>query len=420
MATTEDADAAARTEVAAPTELPRSLVALIAVATGAIVANLYYAQPVLHQVSRGFHSGPGATSSVITATQVGYAAGLLLIVPLGDLHPRRALVTRLFGIAAVALVGCALAPTLWLFAVASVAVGAASVAGQVMIPFAADLAPEERRGRVVARIMTGLLTGILLARTVSGLVAQAAGWRAIFWFSAALMVCFAVVLWRALPGEGARPHRSYPELVASSLRLLATEPVLRRRAWHGACAFAMFSVLWTTMAFLLSGSPYRYSNAVIGLFGLVGAGGIAAANLAGKLADSARVTSTTVVSGILLTGSFALLWAGHTSLGALIAGIVVLDIGTQGIQITNQAVIYALRPDARSRINSAYMVCYFAGGAVGSVAAGAVYGADGWAGVCVLGACFGAGTLAMSVVDRVRPAQGARGAHGARVSERSP
>jgi len=396
--------------VAASTESPEghglshALVALIAVATGAVVANLYYAQPVLHQVARSFHSGPGPTSSIITATQIGYAAGLLLIVPLGDLHPRRALVTRLFLISTVALVGCALAPNLWLFGLASVAVGAASVAGQVMIPFAADLAPEERRGRVVARIMTGLLMGILLARTVSGLVAQAAGWRAIYWFSAAFMVVFAFVLWRALPAEGPRPHRSYAELVGGSLRLLATEPVLRRRAWHGACAFAAFSVLWTTLAFLLSGSPYRYSNAVIGLFGLVGSGGIAAANLAGKLADSARATATTVGTGVLLAGSFALLWAGRTSLAALIIGIVVLDIGTQGMQITNQAVIYALRPDARSRINSAYMVCYFLGGALGSVSAGALYGTHGWAGVCLLGAGFGMLTLAMSAYDRVRPA----------------
>ena len=396
--------AAASTESPKGHVLSRALVALIAVATGAVVANLYYAQPVLHQVARSFHSGPGPTSSIITATQIGYAAGLLLIVPLGDLHPRRALVTRLFLVSTVALVGCALAPNLWLFGLASVAVGAASVAGQVMIPFAADLAPEERRGRVVARIMTGLLMGILLARTVSGLVAQVAGWRAIYWFSAALMVVFASVLWRALPAEGPRPHRSYAELVGGSLRLLVTEPVLRRRAWHGACAFAAFSVLWTTLAFLLSGSPYRYSNAVIGLFGLVGAGGIAAANLAGKLADSARATATTVGTGVLLAGSFALLWAGRTSLAALIIGIVVLDIGTQGMQITNQAVIYALRPDARSRINSAYMVCYFLGGAVGSVSAGALYGTHGWAGVCLLGAGFGMLTLAMSAYDRVRPA----------------
>ncbi len=187
--------------------------------------------------------------------------------------------------------------------------------------------------------------------------------------------------------------------------------MLRRRAWHGACAFAAFSVLWTTIAFLLSGSPYHYSNAVIGLFGLVGAGGIVAANLAGKLADSARVPATTISAGVLLAGSFALLWAGRTSLAALIIGIVVLDMGTQGMQITNQAVIYALRPDARSRINSAYMVCYFVGGAVGSLAAGTLYASHGWAGVCLLGVGFGVLTLSVSAAGALRrPARERAGA----------
>jgi predicted MFS family arabinose efflux permease len=388
--------------------LSTRLVALIAVATGAVVANLYYAQPVLHQVAHDFHSSSGPASLIITCTQVGYAGGLLLVVPLGDLHPRRLLVVRIFSMAALALVGCALAPSLWVFGLASVAVGGASVAGQVMIPFAADLAPAERRGRVVARIMTGLLLGILLARTVSGLIAQLAGWRAIYWVSAALMVGFAFILWRALPDEGPRPHQAYWSLVGTSLRLLVDEPVLRRRAWHGACAFACFSVLWTTIAFLLSGSPYHYSNAVIGLFGLVGAAGILAANLAGKLADADRHMTSTLVAGVLLIGSFGLLWYGRTSLAALILGIVVLDVGTQGMQITNQAIIYALRPDARSRINSAYMVCYFIGGAAGSIAAGILYGARGWTGVCLLGAGFGLLTGAMTVYDKLRPAQPAR------------
>jgi predicted MFS family arabinose efflux permease len=384
-------------------QLPRSLVTLIAVATGAVVANLYYAQPLLHLVAHDFHSGSALASLIITATQVGYAAGLLLVVPLGDLHPRRVLVGRIFGLAAVALVACAVAPDIWVFGLASIVVGTASVAGQVMIPFAADLAPAERRGRVVARIMTGLLLGILLARTVSGLVAQLAGWRAIYWFSATLMIVFAAILWRALPAEGPRPHQRYWSLVGSSLRLLVDEPVLRRRAWHGACGFACFSVLWTTIAFLLSGGPYHYSSIVIGLFGLVGAGGILAANLAGKLADSDGSSSATLVAGVLLMGSFGLLWYGHSSLAFLIIGIVVLDIGTQGMQITNQAIIYALRPDARSRINSAYMVCYFIGGAVGSVTAGVVYSARGWSGVCLLGALFGLLTCALTLYERVRP-----------------
>lgn len=385
--------------------LSNRLVAAMAIATGAIVANLYYAQPLLHQVARSFNVGSAAASVVITCTQVGYAAGLVLVVPLGDLYARRPLVVVVFCLAAVALVLCAVAPDLWLFEVGSVAVGAASVAGQVMVPFAADLASPERRGRVVARIMTGLLTGILLARTVSGAVAQVAGWRTIYWISAALMLAFAALLWRILPVEGRRPHVPYRGLVASSFRLLAEIPMLRRRAWHGACVFAAFSVLWTSLAFLLAGPPYHYANVVIGLFGLAGVAGVGAANLAGKLADADRTAATTVACALLLTGSFALLAAGRTSLGMLLAGIVVLDLGTQGMQITNQAVIYALAPEARSRINSAYMFCYFVGGAIGSLAAGSVLAAAGWYGICWLGAGFGALTLAMTAVDRVRPAR---------------
>jgi predicted MFS family arabinose efflux permease len=388
--------------------LSSRLVLLMAVATGAVVANLYYAQPLLNEVSRSLHVGSAAASTVVTATQVGYAAGLLLIVPLGDLRPRRSLVVLLFALSAVALVACAIAPNLWLFEAGSVAAGCASVAGQVMVPFAADLAPEERRGRVVARIMTGLLLGILLARTVSGVVAELAGWRAIYWISAGLMVVFAAVLWRALPAEGRRPHLSYPHLVGSSLRLLVDEPTLRRRAWHGAMAFAAFSVLWTSLAFLLSAAPYHYSNLVIGLFGLVGVAGVAAANLAGKLADVNRTSLTTAAAGVLLTLSFVVLGFGKTSVAAIIVGIVVLDIGTQGMQITNQAVIYALRPEARSRINSAYMFCYFVGGAIGSVTAGIMFSADKWTGVCLLGVGFGVGTLAMTLFDWIRPPARAR------------
>ncbi len=374
----------------------------MAVATGAVVANLYYAQPLLHQIARTFGSGTAGTATVVTASQIGYAAGLLLVVPLGDIRPRRRLVVLMYGVAAAALVVCAAAPALWLFEVGSVCVGAASVAGQIMVPFAADLAAPDRRGRVVARIMTGLLLGILLARTVAGLVAEAAGWRAIYWISACVMVLFALVLARALPGEPARPPLTYGSLVRSSVRLLSQEPVLRRRAWHGACAFAAFSVLWTALAFLLSGTPYHYSNAIIGLFGLAGVAGVAAANLAGNQADADRTRRSTVIAGVLLTASFALLAAGGSSLLALVLGIVVLDAGTQGMQITNQAIVYALRPEARSRINSIYMTCYFVGGAVGSLATGAVMAAAGWHGVCVLGAGFGLASLSMAAYERAR------------------
>jgi predicted MFS family arabinose efflux permease len=385
-----------------PPVLTNRLVVIMAVATGAVVANLYYAQPLLHQVARAFDTGTAAASTVITLTQVGYAAGLLLVVPLGDLHPRRQLVFVTYLLAAAALVLSAVAPSLALFELGAVLTGCASVAGQIMLPLAADLAPPERRGRVVARIMSGLLVGILLARTFSGLVAEAAGWRAIYWVSAALMVGFALVLFKALPGERGRPRMAYGALVGSSLRMLVEEPVVRRRGWHGACAFGAFSVLWTTLAFLLSGPPYHYSNGVIGLFGLVGVGGVLAANLAGKLADARRTMLATVAAEVLLIASFAILVPGKTSLVAVIIGILVLDIGTQGVQITNQALIYEVRPEARSRINSAYMVCYFVGGAVGSVTAGVVMGAAGWGWVCALGAGFGIAALAMAGWERLR------------------
>ncbi|MHB8220043.1 MAG: MFS transporter [Acidimicrobiales bacterium] len=384
--------------------LTNRLVTVMAVATGAIVANLYYAQPLLHEVAAAFHAGTAATSLVITATQVGYALGLVLLVPLGDIRARRPLVSLVFAAAALAMVVCAVAPSLWLFELGSVAAGCASVGGQIMVPFAADLAQPARRGRAVARIMTGLLLGILLARTVSGAVAQLAGWRAIYWVSAGLMVAFAVLLLRVLPVEPSRPHVPYRRLVGSSVQLLFTLPMLRRRAWHGAWVFASFSVLWTTLAFLLSGAPYHYSNAVIGLFGLAGVAGVLAANLAGRLADTHHTGFTTLSAGVLTAGSFALLAAGRTSLWFLLAGVVVLDLGTQSMQITNQAIIYTLLPEGRSRINSAYMFCYFVGGAVGSVTAGAVLASDGWDGACLLGAGYGVLSVAMVVVDRIWPA----------------
>ncbi len=392
-----------RTTTTAASRLSNRLVLLMAIATGAIVANLYYSQPLLHQVSLSFHVGTAATSLVVTCTQVGYALGLLLVVPLGDLRPRRSLTFAVFVLSAVFLVVAASSPTLWLFEAAAVAFGCASVGGQIMIPLAADLADPARQGRIVARMMTGLLLGVLLARTAAGLVAQAAGWRTIYWVAAGLMVVFAFVLRRALPDEPARPHLPYRRLVGTSLRFLATEPVLRRRAWAGATGFAAFSVLWTSLAFLLSGPPYHYSRAVIGLFGLAGVAGVTMANVAGRLADQEKTRITTTISALLLTASFAILALGKTELVPLIIGILVLDVGIQGVQITNQAVNYRIRPEARSRVNGAYMVCYFAGGAIGSLSAGLVLASAGWDGICWLGGGFGVLLLAGAILEYLRP-----------------
>ena len=382
--------------------LTNRLVTVMAIATGAIVANIYYAQPLLHQVSLTFSVGSGAASLVVTCAQVGYAAGLVLVVPLGDRHPRRTLVVGIFVMNAAWLALAGAAPGLIVFEIANVAIGAASVAGQVMIPFAADLADPARRGRVVARLMTGLLIGVLGARTVAGVVAQVAGWRAIYWISAGLMLVFAVVLRAVLPTEAPRPQVPYRDLVGASFSLLATEPLLRRRAFDGACQFAAFSALWTSLAFLLSGPPYHYSKAVIGLFGLLGIAGVLAANVAGKLADLQRTRIVTTVAAAVLTASFGLLALGRTAVVPLLFGVLIADVGAQGVQITNQAIIYTIS-EARSRVTSAYMVCFMAGGALGSVSSGLVYAAFGWDGVCVLGAGYGLLLLVGALADYARP-----------------
>ncbi len=375
----------------------------MAMAIGLIVANLYYLQPLLHQVKGDFRISTANASLLLTLTQIGYAAGLAFVVPLGDLVPRRRLVVAIFLVAALMMVGGALLTTFVPFAVVTLVIGLASVGGQVIIPFAADLAEPAQRGRVIARVMTGLLLGILLSRTVSGLVAQVAGWRTVYWAAAVLLALMAFVLHRVLPDEPARSHVRYTKLVAGSFSLLATLPELRRRAWLGALIFAAFNALWTTLSFHLSAAPFHYSNGVIGLFGLFGVAGVVAANLAGHHADKQRSHVATIVAALLITVSFVILAVGRHSFWAIAAGIIVLDAGMQGMQITNQSIIYSLLPEARSRINSVYMVCGFTGASVGSFASGQLYAAYGWTGDCWLGGALGLGLLVPALLWR-RPA----------------
>lgn len=385
--------------------LTPGLANLMAVAGGAAVANLYYAQPLLHEVSRTFGSGSASASLIVTCTQVGYATGLLLVVPLGDRFRRRSLTSALFGFCAVALCLAAVAPTLIVFQACSVVIGVMSVGGQVLMPFAAGLSPANERGRVVARIMTGMLTGILLARTTAGAVAQIAGWRTIYWLAAGLMVAIAAAMRLALPPEGSRPALPYGRLVFSALRLLVTHPVLRRRALDGATAFAAFSVLWTCLAFQLSAAPYRFSNAVIGLFGLAGLAGVLAANVAGRLADARLSKLAAIASAVIVTASFGILAFGTTSLVLLVVGIVLLDMGVQAVQVTNQTAINHISDDLRSQLTSGYMVGNFLGGGVGSLTAGLVLEFGHWTGICWLGAGLGSMLILTACLDQLRPAR---------------
>ena len=375
--------------------MSRGLVALFALATGQAVASNYLAQPLLDVISHEFGISSGVAGLIVTAAQVGYAAGLILMLPLGDLLERRRLITVLAAITAAGLAAAAFSPTVAVFMPAIALVGFTSVMAQILVPFAATLADPAVRGRVVGTVMSGLLLGILLARTASGLVADVAGWRTVYVVAAVLMVAQTVALWSVLPTYRADVHLTYGRLLGTVFVIARREPVLRLRAVFGAVSFATFSVLWTTLAFLLSGPPYNYGEATIGLFGLVGAAGALTATVVGRFTDRGWARGLTGISALLLLAGFGLLWRGGVSLPALVAGVVVLDVGSNGVHISNQSEIYRLRPEARSRVNAFYMTSCFVGAAAGSAVAAFVYERWSWDGVCVLGAAISLGGLAL-------------------------
>jgi predicted MFS family arabinose efflux permease len=386
------------------TRVDGRLVALLAFACGAAVANLYYAQPLLAAIADDLHVGPGTAALLVTASQIGYAAGLLGVLPLGDLLERRRLVTRLLLLTAVALVVAAAAPS---FGVLAIGIGVAaitSVVAQILVPYASTLAAEEERGKVVGRVMSGLLIGILLARTVAGLVAAAGGWRVVYGFAAVLMVALAALLHRLMPVIAPHSDLPYPRLLRSVGTLVREEPVLRTRMAFGALGFGSFSVLWTAIAFLLSRPPYGYGEAAIGLFGLAGLAGALAASFSGRLADAGHGRAATGAFLACVVASWALLALGAHSIFALVAGIVLLDLGVQGAHLQNQHAVYGLHEQARSRLNTAYMTFNFAGGAAASAAAALAWERGGWGAVTVLGAALPAVALGLWVRVRGQPA----------------
>ncbi|MHB1503841.1 MAG: MFS transporter [Acidimicrobiales bacterium] len=387
------------------------MVALLAVSCGLAVANLYYAQPLLATIARTFHTTPGIAAFVVTASQLGYGVGLALLVPLGDLLERRRLVALVLVGTAAALAMAAVAPDMYFLMAAAALIGVTAVVAQVLVPFAAHLAADAQRGRVVGTVMSGLLIGILLGRVVAGAIAEIAGWRTIYAASAVWIAVLAIVLRRMLPPEQPTVTLSYRRLLGSVVSLARTEPVLRRRSLYGALTFACFNVLWTSLAFLLSAAPYRYPSVVIGLFGLLGAGGAMAAGFAGRLADREMAPPLTGITLATVAGSFGLLALGAHHLWALVAGIVLLDIGAQATHIFNQHLILRLHPESRSRLNTVYMVAYFAGGSLGSLGTGLAFGAWGWKGVCMLGGALGVSAVSLWVAEQVsRSTRGTRSA----------
>lgn len=386
----------------------RPLVALLAVACALTVANTYYAQPLLAAIARDLQVGSGTAALAVTGGQLGYAAGLVLLVPLGDLLDRRRLVAAVLAVAAGALVLVAVAPSFGLLGAAVVVVGLTSVVAQVLVPFAATLAADHDRGRVVGYVMTGLLLGTLLSRTTAGLVAEAFGWRAMYAVAAVLMAGLAVVLHRALPYHPPTTRERYHRLLASVWQLMAREPVLRLRSAYGALSFASLNALWTPMAFLLARPPYRFSEAMIGATALITVPLAFTTGTIGHLADRGLGRRLTGAYFALMLAAAGLAALGATQLWALAAAALVHSFGSQGVHITNQGAVYRLDPDARSRVTTAYMTSFFAGGVVGSASSAAAYERYGWAGVSAVLAVLALAGLAMWTAELARIRAGVR------------
>jgi predicted MFS family arabinose efflux permease len=369
----------------------RRLTFLFALAAGAAVANLYWAQPLLDVIADDLRAPTAHAGWLVTATQIGYAAGILLLVPLGDVLDRRRFVPVMMLCAAVALVLCALAPTFGVLLVAVTALGVTTVSGQVLTPLAGDLAADGERGRVVGTVVSGLLTGILAARTISGLIADVAGWRAVFAFAGAVAVLFAALLGRAIPALPPKARMSYPRLIASVGTVVRRDRTVRWTMALGASGFAALTMFWTALTFLLSGPPFGYPVSVIGLFGLVGLAGALAAQRAGRLHDRGWSVPATGAAWALVLVSFGLAFFAGRSVALVIVVVVLLDVAVQAQGILNQTRLFAVSHEARSRLNTAFITGNFIGGAAGSAAATVLWSAGGWRAVATAGivlSCF--------------------------------
>ncbi|MGW1027169.1 MFS transporter [Streptomyces sp. NPDC002577] len=368
--------------------MPGRLVALMAVASGMTVANLYYAQPLLSSLSDVFQTSTTTAGALITLTQIGYVIGMLFLVPLGDRLEKRNLITALLTVTTLALVAAGLATSFPMLLTASLISGATSVVAQILVPFAASLAPDHARGRIVGRVMSGLLTGILLSRTLSSLVSDLAGWRAVFLGSAALMAILAVALRAALPKHAPTTSIPYHHVLRSTVGLVRTHPALLRRGLYQAAMFGAFSAFWTTVSFLLTGPGFHYSTVGIGVFALVGAAGAAVAPFAGHWADRGLVRPMTAAAFVVAALAFALAGLGRHSIVLIALAAILIDMAVQTTLILGQHTVYQLDATARARLNSAFIAMFFVGGAAGSQLGSLVFHTAGWTGLTVLGAAL--------------------------------
>ncbi|HTO32204.1 MAG TPA: MFS transporter [Pararhizobium sp.] len=379
---------------------------LLAAACGLIAANLYYAQPLIGPISTSLGLSPGAAGLIVTLTQVGYGLGLLFIVPLGDLFENRKLILSVMGLGTLAVIGAGLASTPLPFLASAFFIGLGSVAIQIIVPYAAHMAPEAHRGQAVGNVMSGLMVGIMLARPASSFIAEFLPWHMVFFISAAVLVALALTLSRALPPRVPQTGLSYGGLLASMARLVLTTPILRRRSLYQAGMFAAFSLFWTTTPLLLSGPEFGLSQGQIALFALAGAAGAIAAPIAGRLADrgwsylATRLSMLSVAVAFLIThiapeGSLP-------ALALLTFAAILLDFGVTTNLVLGQRAIFVLGAEYRSRLNGLYMATFFAGGAIGSALGGWLYAEGGWWAASMLGLALPVSALLYSLTERRR------------------
>ena len=378
----------AMTDITHRATMTKGLAMLFAFCCGAIVANIYYAQPIIGLIAPDIGLSSTLASFIVSLTQIGYALGLFFLVPLGDLVENRRLMIVTTVVAIASLASAAFAQTPNVFLLASLLVGFSSVAVQILIPLAAHLAPEESRGRVVGSIMGGLLLGILLARPASSLIADHFGWRAVFGVAAVLMLLISVVLATTIPKHQPTHSASYGQLLKSLWTLLRKQPVLRQRAFYQACMFATFSLFWTAVPLELARN-HGLSQSQIAIFALVGAIGAIAAPIAGRLADAGhtRVASRFAMLFAALSFLPSLVQPSYAVIGMAVTGIV-LDFCVQMNMVLGQRSVYALDAKSRSRLNALYMTSIFIGGAAGSVIASALYDHGGWTWIVIAGSAF--------------------------------
>jgi predicted MFS family arabinose efflux permease len=386
-------------QIVSGSTLTRYMALLFATACGMAVANIYYAQPLLDSMATEFGIAHSSIGIVITITQLCYALGLLLLVPLGDLLNRRRLIIGQMLLSVLSLIVVGIAPIITVLFTGLAAVGLLAVVTQVLVAFASTLAAPAERGRIVGLVQSGVVIGILLARTFAGVLTDLAGWRSVYLVSAAMMLIMTGVLFRVLPrDESERESLSYLQLLRSVLTLFMQERILRIRGVLALLIFTAFSTLWTSLVLPLSAPPYSLSHTAIGAFGLAGVAGALAAARAGGLADRGLGQGTTCISLVLLLASWFLISFTEHSLIALVIGVIFLDLAVQAVHVTNQSMIFTVRPEARSRLTAAYMIFYSIGSAMGSIVSTNIYANYGWIGVCLFGASVSALALLYWVI----------------------